>query len=105
MDKLEKIKKAIDLKVKIRFRMRDSPQGQYILFHPYAVTMEVLTSKILIYGLIERHYTMTEDFNQIKFPNIEFIDEVILTSEKFEPKNDWMKEIDKSEIDCIYKLS
>jgi hypothetical protein len=104
MNKLERIEMAINLKVKIRFNMKDSPQGQYILFHPYAILRDVLTLKILICGLIEKHYTMSENYDKIKFPNIEFINEIILTSEKFNPKNDWMREIEKPNIDCIYKL-
>lgn len=105
MNTIEQLTFAIDSNLKIEFRMESTPEGHYILFHPYAIIKEVVFDKVSVYGLIEKHWSTEENYDEVKYISIEEIAEIKLNSQTFQPRTtDWTKHIHKPQIEILHKL-
>src|SRR5687767_9578733 len=97
----DKIIYASDNNLKIQFRLRSTPVGEYILFHPYSMLFDGLLLKTKVYGLIENHYYDRSVNNQ---PHCIFVDklaELVVTENSFDRPLDWKTRIDHSRYRCI----
>ena len=82
------IEDAIHHRRKINFRMTDTPEGSYILFHPYALIEDLIAGENSVMGLVEKHHTST-DTNYLRRPTVRGMIEVIVLQDQFEPDHSW----------------
>lgn len=91
---------AISYKRKVHFRMEGTPEGAYILFHPYALTNDLFKDEVSIVGLVERHHTEAET-NYFGRPTLKSILEIIVTDDIFEPVDNWNERIKDQAVDIL----
>lgn len=92
---------ASDNDLKIKFRLRSTPVGEYILFHPYSVLFDNLVLKNKAYGLIENHYYDTSIKNHPYCITIDKLAELLVTENAFTRPLDWKARIDQSRYRVI----
>lgn len=86
---------------KIQFRLRSTPVGKYILFHPYAVFFDDVLLKNKVYGLIENHYYDRRINNQPYCLDMDKIAELVVTENAFTRPLDWKASIDQNRYRVI----
>ena len=89
-----RIIQASEDNVKIKFRLRSTPVGNYILFHPYSVITDRQTGNEKVYGCIESHYYTDTINNQLCCIFIDKLAEVIVTKDSFYKPREWRSGID-----------
>ena len=97
----EDIEHAIKNRLKIKFQMIDTPEGKYILFHPYAALLDLFDGLSFI-GLVEHHHTNPIQ-NYIARPKFAGIKSVQVLDEHFEPNHDLWKNLKLDTIDLLSK--
>ncbi|HEY5748002.1 MAG TPA: hypothetical protein VIU12_18155 [Chryseolinea sp.] len=85
---------AIDNNLKIQFRLRSTPAGNYILFHPYSVLKDELLGKEKVYGLLEMHYYADAINNKLCCIFIDKLAELIILETPFHKPSEWRSRID-----------
>jgi hypothetical protein len=79
--------------LKVRLQMENTPDGQYILFWPYAA-LDDLINGIEYLGLLERHYS-DPNTGYLAWPILRCVKHVEVLDETFEQpeRNTWFKAI------------
>ena len=85
---------ASDDNLKIKFRLRSTPVGNYILFHPYSVFVDKQSGKEKVYGLIESHYYTDTTNNKLCCIFTDKLVEVVVTKDSFYKPSEWRSRID-----------
>ena len=80
--------------LKVEFRLRSTPAGNYILFHPYSLLIDKDLDKEKVYGLIERHYCADAINNQLCCVFIDKLAELIIMETSFDKPQAWKSGID-----------
>jgi hypothetical protein len=89
---LEKFQHAIHNKLKVRFKMTDTPADKDILLHPHAIVNNLFDGTTAVAGYIELHHTGVSDYWRL--PNIDKVTEcIILNNESFDAGN-WKAHVD-----------
>jgi hypothetical protein len=96
-----KIIYASDNNLKIQFRLRSTPVGEYILFHPYSLFFDDLLLKNKVYGLIENHYYDTSINNHPYCISVDKLAELVVTENSFGRPLDWKTRIDQGRYRVI----
>jgi hypothetical protein len=93
MKNKEKIEDAIQKRLKIRIVNKDTPIGEFTLFHPYAIGTMVSQPGDHIFGLVENTYTEGEK-NYYRLHSINEQKIIELTEEHFEARDNWTSNVD-----------
>jgi len=80
--------------LKIKFRLRSTPVGNYILFHPYSVFIDRQSGKGKVYGFIESHYYTDTINNELCCIFIYKVAEVFVTKDSFCKPCEWRSRVD-----------
>lgn len=80
--------------LKIKFRLRSTPVGCYILFHPYSIFIDRQRGKEKIYGRVESHYYTNILNNALCCLSIDKIAEVMVLEVCFDKPRNWKRRID-----------
>jgi len=80
--------------LKVKFRLRSTPFGSYILFHPYSVFIDRQSGKEKVYGFIESHYYTDTINNELCCIFISKLAELIVTKDLFHRPREWGSQID-----------
>jgi len=80
--------------LKIKFRLRSTPVGSYILFHPYSVFIDMQSGKEKVYGFIESHYYTDTINNERCCIFIDKLAELVVTQDFFHKPCEWGSPID-----------
>jgi len=91
---IARIIQASEDNLKIKFRLRSTPAGNYILFHPYSVFIDRQSRKEKVYGCIESHYYTDTINNQLCCVLIDKLAEVVVTKDSFYKPREWRSGID-----------
>ena len=92
---------AIKNRLKVEFQMMDTPEDEFILFHPYA-TLNDLFDGISIIGLVEKHHT-NPTTNYIARPKVKGVKFVRIMQDHFQPNHDLWKSLQLDTIDILLK--
>ena len=83
--------------------MHDTPEGSYILFHPYAIIENRMNDEISVRGLVEHHYAHNQK-NYPKNPTLQGMIEAVILDDQFEPNYDWEDNFDSSINNIILRV-
>ena len=89
-----RIIQASEDNLKIKFRLRSTPVGRYILFHPYSVFTDRQSGKEKVYGFVERHYYTDTINNELCCIFIDKLAELVVTKDSFHKPCEWRSRID-----------
>lgn len=97
----KQIEYAIHHNMKIRFQTEDTPEYKFILFHPYALLLDLFDGLSVI-GLVEKHYIdLAHDY--MARPALNSITFVEVLDVNFRPNHELWRTLGPESINVLLK--